>query len=86
MWQKNLDTVRKKKFIWNRSRFTLIEDQFNMLITALNEKALVLEMQIMVDKKNIIIPPEQGKTPVSLLHGDTSEELAFLFPFSTRRI
>ena len=86
MRQKNLDTVRKKKFIWNRSRFTLIEDQFNMLITALNEKALVLEMPIMVDKKNVIIAPEQRKTPVSLLHGDTSEELAFLFPFSTRRI
>lgn len=44
-----------------------------MLITALNEKALVLEMPIMVDKKNVIIAPEQRKTPVSLLHGDTSE-------------
>lgn len=39
-----------------------------MLITALNEKTLVLEMPIMVDKKNVIIAPEQRKTPVSLLH------------------
>ena len=34
-------------------------------------------MDFIVDKKNVIIAPGQRKTPVSLLHDDTCEELGF---------
>ena len=50
--------------------------------TALNKTALVSEMPIIIDKESVIIAPRQWKTPVSLLHEDACEELAFpyLFP------
>ena len=50
--------------------------------TGLNETALVSEMPIVLDKKNVIMRPGQGKIPASLLHDNTCEELAFLYSFS----
>ena len=54
--------------------------------TGLNETALVSEMPIVLDKKNVIMRPGQGKIPASLLHDNTYEELAFLYSFFKRKI
>ena len=34
-------------------------------------------MEAEIEKENVIIAPEQGKTLASLLHDDTCEKLAF---------
>ena len=48
--------------------------------SAASETVLVSEMPILSDKEIfIIIAPRQGKTPISLLHEDTCEELAFSY-------
>ena len=39
------------------------------------------EMDPEIEKENVIIATEQGKTLVSLLHDDTCEELAFPYFF-----
>ena len=71
-----------EKNIENRPSFTLTVDLINMHITASNETAVASEMPMVNDNENVFIAPEQGETPVYLLHYGTCEELAFacLFP------
>lgn len=42
-----------------------------------NEMLRFSEMEAEIEKENVIIALEQGKTLVSLLHDDTCEKLAF---------
>ena len=82
--EENLKTV-PKKIIENEPLFTLIEDPLNMHRSVSNETGVVSEMPILIDKENFIVVPGQGKAPVSLLHVDTCEELAFWYLFSKRK-
>ena len=68
--EENLETA-PGKIIQNEPLFTLIEHPLNMHRAALTETALVSEMPIINNKVNVTIAPEQGKTPVSMLHEDT---------------
>ena len=67
----------------NKLNFELLDDPLNLHRVAANETTLISEIPGIIDEDNITIAPGQGKTPLSILHDDYCEELAFPYLFPT---
>ena len=61
----------------NEAESVSAEDPLNMHRTATNETTLISEIPNIINEKNVIIAPGQGKTPVSILGDEFCEEQAF---------
>ena len=49
----------------SETEFASVEDLLNMYRTTSNETTHVSESSNIINEENVIIPPEQGKPPVS---------------------
>ena len=61
----------------SETEFASFEDPLNMYRIASNETTLVSEIPNMINEENVIIAPEQGKIPVSILRDKFCEHQAF---------
>ena len=61
----------------SETEFASVEDPLNMHRTASNETTLVSEILNIINKKNVIIAPGQGKKPLSILSDEFFEEQVF---------
>ena len=70
-----------QKIVSNETEYDSIEDPLNVHRTASNETAFVsvvsAQFSYIINDKNIIIAPGQGKKPVSILSDEFCEEQAF---------
>ena len=62
-----------------------MDDPLNLHRAATNEATLIPEIPGIIDEDNITIAPGQGKTPLSILHDDYCEKLAFPYLFPTEK-
>ena len=62
-----------------------MDDPLNLHRAAANEATLIPEIPGIIDEDNITIAPGQGKTPLSILHDDYCEKLAFPYLFPTEK-
>ena len=62
-----------------------MDDPLNLHRAAANETTLIPEIPGIIDEDNITIAPGQGKTPLSILHDDYCEKLAFPYLFPTEK-
>ena len=60
-----------------------MDDPLNLHRVAASETTLISEIPSIIGEDNIAIAPGQGKTPLSILHDDYCEELAFPYLFPT---
>ena len=63
----------------------MLDDPLNLHRAAANEATLIPEIPGIIDEDNITIAPGQGKTPLSILHDDYCEKLAFPYLFPTEK-
>ena len=61
----------------SETEFASVEDLLNMYRTTSNETTLVSEISNIINEENVIIPPGQGKPPVSTLKDKFCEKQAF---------
>ena len=61
----------------------MLDDPLNLHRVAASETTLISEIPSILGEDNITIAPGHGKTPLSILHDDYCEELAFPYLFPT---
>ena len=71
--------------IAENENFESADDPLNAHRAAGYETTLVPEISRIIEDDNVIMGPGKGKTPVSVLNDNHSEELAFPYLFPTEK-
>ena len=78
-----IDETEADSSIVENESFESVDDPLNAHRAGGYETTLVPEIRRITEDDNVIMAPDQGKTPVSVLNDDHCEELAFPYLFST---